>query len=325
MCLLNRCRFEETQLQLQTVAENFGLREVEVTRTLRSDRIDHPHEEMDHAAIEQSLALTTQPLSRLAFHYYLTGDLLSGSENLDAALDVGYWIKSQSTVGSFSIVLTRLCEFLLDLHENDELAYLPLVQLHSVTGALASAVPSGAHMRQAGFAVYGVHLSITRRINDWEILVRELVEMRRKTSTFLVEGKHTEAFYRRAIPELFMRNKPRIVSLVPHNSPWEMELGFRSSVLAGGFMALFLATRTRIELQRLVDTHQVGATTRRKSSKRSHTQIAQVTLGAAKAREVKPLLHLTTQLSPTLAAEFQLSVSTRCIGRVRKILLLWLK
>jgi uncharacterized protein YjbI with pentapeptide repeats len=325
MSLLNGCRFEETQLQLQTITENFGLRADEVTCALRSDRVDHAHKEMDRAALESELAGEIRPLARLALFYFLDGNLLDGSEHLDAALDVNYWIKTQSTIGSFSIVLTRLCEFLLYLHERNELAYLPLLQLHLITGALASAVPADARMRQAEFAVYGTHLSIARQINDFGVIIRKFTKSRRRNWTFLVDGKHPKTFYRTELSELFKRRRPRILSLVPHNSPWEMLLAFPSSAAVGTFLALFFATRTRIELRRLLDTTGDTSPGRQKRSRRASVQVAQLVLGAAGTTEARSLIHFTTQLSPTLAADFQLSVSTRCIGRVRRVMLTWIK
>src|SRR3984957_4172330 len=229
MCVLNDCHFEETQLQIQTVTENFGLRSENVASPLRSDRTDHPHEEMNRASIAAQLSIENYPLARLALYYYLEGNLLDGSEHLDATLNVGYWIKTQSTIGSFSIVLTRFCEFLLQLHERDELAYLPLVQLHSVTGALASALPADARTRQAEFAVYGAHLSIARKIEILGGISSAFIRTRRRNWTFLVDAKHPKAFYKEELIELFERGRPRIVSLVPHNSPWEMALTFPST------------------------------------------------------------------------------------------------
>ena len=324
MCRLNGCRFEGTQLQLQSVTENFGLRVDEVSLALRSDRVDHPNEELNLEAIEENLARETRPLARLTLHYYLTGNLLDGSEHLDAALDVGYWIKTQSTIGSFSIVLTRLCEFLLCLHDQNELTYLPLVQLHAVTGTLASAVPPDTRMRQAAFAVYGVHLNIARQIDDFGVAVHQFGESRRRTGTFLVEGKHPDNFYKRELQELFERGRPRIISLIPHNSPWEMALSFPSAVTVGAFFSLFLATRTRIELRKLIDTSVLNSKTRGRS-KNKRAQVAQFTLGAAKKSDAKSLIHLSANISPTLAADFQLSVSTKCLGRIRRLLLAWLK
>jgi uncharacterized protein YjbI with pentapeptide repeats len=325
MSLLKGCRFKETQLQLQTITENFGLRADEVTGTLRSDRVDHTHKEMDRAAIESELASEVRPLARLAIYFFLDGNLLDGSEHLDVALDVSYWIKTQATIGSFSIILTRLCEFLLYLHERNELAYLPLLQLHMITGTLASAVPDDARLRQAEFAVYGTHLSIARQIDDFGLILRKFTNCRRRNWTFLVDGKHPKAFYRTELFELFERGKPRILSLVPHNSPWEMMLGFPSSAAVGAFLALFFATRTRIELRRMLDATAVTAPGHQKRSRRASTQVAQLVLGAAGTSEAKSLVHFTTRLSPTLAADFQLSVSTRCIGRVRRVMLTWLK
>jgi hypothetical protein len=264
-------------------------------------------------------------LARLAIYFFLDGNLLDGSEHLDVALDVSYWIKTQATIGSFSIILTRLCEFLLYLHERNELAYLPLLQLHMITGTLASAVPDDARLRQAEFAVYGTHLSIARQIDDFGLILRKFTNCRRRNWTFLVDGKHPKAFYRTELFELFERGKPRILSLVPHNSPWEMMLGFPSSAAVGAFLALFFATRTRIELRRMLDATAVTAPGHQKRSRRASTQVAQLVLGAAGTSEAKSLVHFTTRLSPTLAADFQLSVSTRCIGRVRRVMLTWLK
>lgn len=319
MCLLNQCRFVETELQVQTVVENFGLRASEVETVLRSDRLDHPHEPADRPAVERLLESERRPLARLALFYYLNGDLTDGSEHLDAALEVGYWIRSQSTVGSFSIVLTRLCEFLMQLHERNELAYLPLLQLHTVTGALAMAVPPDTRMRQAEFAVYGVHLSVGRQIDGFIESLQRIKETRRRNWTFLVEGKHPRSFYRTELNEFFRRGRPRILSLRPHNSPWEMALSFGSTGGVAAFMALFLATRTRVELQRIT-THAIVASTPR-GCKRPRTRLAQITLGGAKLNEARSLMHLTAQISPTLAADIHLSISTRFVGKARKLML----
>lgn len=319
MCLLNNCKFSETQLQFQTVIENFGLMNGQVNVPLRSDRVDHPHEQIELQALKAKLLVEVNPLARLALDYFLNGSLLDGSEHLDAALDVQYWIRSQSTIGSFSIVLTRLCEFLLQLHGRDELAYLPLVQFHTVTGALASLVPADARMRQAEFAVYGAHLSLARQIDAFGEAVSRLTRSRRRKLTLLVEDGRAKASYKRELPDLFRRGRPRIVSLTPHNSPWEMVLAFPSSAALGFFAALFLATRTRIEVQRLLDKGIPAMTKRRSRMPRGSQQIARLTFGAAKAPGTKSLLHFTARLSPTLAADFQLSVSTQCIGRIRRI------
>jgi uncharacterized protein YjbI with pentapeptide repeats len=324
MCHLTGCYFDQTPLQLQTITENFGLRAEQINAPIRSDRVDHPHEELDRTAISSRLATETHPLARLSLDYYLTGNLLDGSEHLDAALDVGYWIRTQSTIGSFSVILTRLCEFLLNLHECGELAYLPLAQLQTITGKLASAVPSDSRMRQAEFAVYGAHLSLTRRIDEFVTSVGRFTETRRRKWVFLVEGKHSREFYRTKLSELFEIGSPRILSLVPHNSPWEMALSFPSSATAGGFLALFFATRTRIEIRKLVEVLEVTSS-KRGRSKVGRPQIAQFTFGAAKSTESKALVHFTTRVSSTLTADFQFSVSTRCVGRIRRIMLSWLK
>lgn len=324
MCLLNGCHFDGTELQLQTVTENFGLRADAISLPLRSDRLDHPHEQVKHEGLEQELAREVRPLARLSLYFFLQGSLLNGSVYLDGALDVGYWIKTQSTIGSFSIILTRLCEFLLQLHEQNQLAYLPLAQLHVVTGALAAAIPSDARLRQAGFAVYGAHTSIARQIEEFAMAVHSFAESRRRRWTFLVDGKHEDDFYRDELEELFKRGQPRIISLIPHNSPWEMTLSFPSAATVGAFFGLFLATRTRIELRRLLIDASANPKLRSRS-KSKRLQVAQLTLGAAKGVESKSLVHLTAHLSATLAADFQLSVSTKCIERIRHLVLAWLK
>ena len=314
MCLLTHCNFDETQLQFQTVTENFGLQSRQINVLLRSDRVDHPHEEMDLQALKAKLIEEANPLARLALDYFLAGSLLDGSEHLDAALDVHYWIRTQSTIGSFSIVLTRLCEFLLQLHEHDELAYLPLVQLHAVTGALASLVPADARMRQAEFAVYGTHLSLARQIDAFGEALSKFAGVRRWKLTLLVEDGRQKASYKRDLPELFRRGRPRIVSLTPHNSPWEMLLAFPSSAALGTFAALFLATRTRIEVQRLLETGIPAVPRSRSRVPRDSQQIARLTIGAAKAPRARSLVHFTARLSPTLAADF---VTVHSLGAQR--------
>jgi len=323
MCLLTECGFAQTELQVQTIEENFGLCETQLEQPLRSDRTDHVHETLSREQLRERLRIERQPLARLGLHYFLVGDLLAGSAHLDAALDVAYWVRTQATQGSFTTNLARLCEFLLWLHDRNELAYLPLVQLHQVTGALAEAVPAVARTRQTEFAAYGAHLSLARQIDPLVQLLSEWRGSQRRTLTLLVQGKHTHEFYHNQLAEMFARGNPRIVSLVPHNSPWEMALSFPHGGAVSAFIALFFSTRTQIELQTMrrgpPDSGQ-----RIKYSK-LRRKIAALTIGGGQRTKVKPVLHLNANLTANLVADFKLSVSTQCVGRIRKLLLGLLK
>lgn len=323
MCLLQKCNFERTQLQIQTVTENLGLRKSEIKGELRSDRLDHVHYQMGIDKLQCEYSSATDPFARLGLYYYLKEDLLSGSSEIDAILDVSFWQQIQSTIGSFSTLLTRLCDFLLYLHEQDEIAYLPLIQTYHLTGVLASSVGTDVHIRQAEFAIYGTFLSIARRMEPFRNVMQCIVDSGETNWTFLVVGKYPESFYQSELKDLFDRGDPKIVSLVPHNSPWEMALSFADKSSIAAFMALFLATRTRLELQRILKTVRSKGAERPVTSDRE--SLALLAFGGATDAGSKSLFRVVAPLSPTLAIDFELLVSTILIGRIRKIVISLLK
>lgn len=88
MCRLTDCLFEDTELQIETLAENFGLTATRYHGTLRDGRRDYPHRQISSADLDTWLKTAyARPLYKLNVDYFLRGTLLEGSPHLDASLE----------------------------------------------------------------------------------------------------------------------------------------------------------------------------------------------------------------------------------------------
>jgi uncharacterized protein YjbI with pentapeptide repeats len=128
-CRLSDCLFQNTELQVQTIAENFGLTAGSLRGTLRDNRMDVRHKKLAVEDLRHWIKSNkTHPLQKLCLHYFLAESLLDGSTHLDTCVNVASWLPAFRTAGSFAVVLNRWIEFLLWLFERDQLAVHTLIR-----------------------------------------------------------------------------------------------------------------------------------------------------------------------------------------------------
>lgn len=336
MCRLTDCEFHDTEIQLQTLTENFGIIGTGFHGRLRDNRKDVPHRQISPDNLAEWLKATTaHPLQKLNVHYFLTGTLLEGSPYLDKALDLTSWMRMFKTAGSFSVVLNRWVEFLLWLYERDQLTTHVLVQLHSMTNGLLQSLEGKASHHAALATLNGVHLSLARVVDQYLVVLDRCAALGRAEVNFLVEGHQTKKYYYRVLAPLFSRADVRITKLVRHNSPWDLGLTFAPGSTALFFMALFLSTRTRIELGRLTarlsEGQQDPATpgpvvpadgpvkrSSRAAAVPSSTPIFTLDFGGAASHRAVPNFRLRAYLPGNLVADLQLDLASQRIAKLRK-------
>jgi len=337
-CRLSDCAFSGTELQAQSIAENFGVTSSQYDGVLRDGRANSSHRKLTKKELAPwARQFAIHPLQRLSIDYFGGGSLLEGSQLLDTCLTVETWVPRSRTAGSFALVLSRWSEFLIWLYERDQLVIHTLLRLHSTTNTLIQALESvGTHTPWIS-QVRGVHLSLARLVDHYLILLEGSVGRIGNKVLLLVEGGSSEEWYRSNLKALFDRAPDaKISGLVKRNSPWDLSIVVsHGSILL--FMALFLATRTRLQLlkygDRFVPQEDTSTSTpsleliKASQAKGDRPKAIAVTrpllsleFGGQQALRSTPSFRLQAYLPGNLIGDLQLDLSSRQIGKLRKII-----
>jgi len=334
VCRFTDCAFNGTELQLQSIAENFGITAAAYHGSLRDGRADGPHRKIESNDLQEWLqTASAHPLHKLSVEYFLLGTLLKGSRYLDALVDLSTWLPMFRTATSFMLALNQLVIFLIGLYDRDQLTTHAVVAVHGMTDELLKKLEQAPTNQSALASIGGAHLSLARIVDQYLIILEDCSTAFTHGAVFLVEGEQNEAYYKKVLGPLFQRADARISRLVPHNSPWELAVVFppHSRVLL--FWALFLATRTRIELSRVsrivpLATAPVKSSPTKRGRRKQDVPVAYSAVTRAKpilslefgGRHVvptSPTLRLRAYLPGDLLAELRLSVGSKVITRLR--------
>jgi hypothetical protein len=304
MSLLTDCIFENTDLQIETLAENFGISSVKFNGKIRDGLADNPHKIFGPKNLEQWLKRSTaHPIQKLSVEYFLEDTLIEGSRNIDAILDLRSWLPKFRTAGSFVVVLAQLVEFLIWLYDHEKLPLHTLVCFHSLTDSLLRALGEESSNRQALAGIGGVHLSLARVVDPYLVILEELTSSPQMEERLLVEGPGDIRYYEKALARLLAPGDVAIKEVRPHNSPWEILFAFGAVTSKLLFLALVLSTRTKLELARVVKTAEVKSTKsstalarRRISEKVPMTEpIISLDFGGSRVTHVTPNLRLRAE------------------------------
>jgi uncharacterized protein YjbI with pentapeptide repeats len=335
MCRFGDCVFKNTELQIDTLAENFGLTANNYAGPLRDARKDYKHRQIAIQELTEWLnTASARPLHKLNVDYFLKGTLLEGSPYLDASLDLASWAPLFRTAGSFILALNQWVAFTLWLYDRDAAMIHTLVCMHSMTGELLRTLERNSSSHQAIAGVSGAHLSLARVIDQYLFILEQSKGRVRNEVTLLVEGGDTKEYYYRALSLLFARANARITKLMPRNSPWDLVIRLAPHTDILMFMALFLATRTRIELSRVTEvmTTSTVSPSRRKGKelapgKESPGQIVPhaeplltFEFGGNLPIGSNPSLRLKAYLPGNLLAELKLNIKSQRLAKLRKVL-----
>jgi Pentapeptide repeats (9 copies) len=328
MSLLTDCVFEKTDLQIETLAENFGITASGFKGQIRDGLAEGSHKIIDHEELKRWLRLSTaHPVQKLGVDYFLKETLLEGSPHLDASLDIRGWLPMFRTAGSFVVVLTQLVDFLIWLYEHEKLAIHALICFHSLTDSMLGALSDASSHRQALAGIGGVHLSLARVVEPYLVVLEELTTRPEMEERLLVEGPGSLSSYRKALAPLVVSDDVTIKEIRPHNSPWEILFGFGAVGSKLLFLGLFLATRTKFELSRVMSNAEAKATgpttaiARRTRSREAtlHTEpIVSLDFGGSRLAHVTPNLRFRAYLPGNLVAELRLNIASKQIAKLRK-------
>ena len=325
--------FDETDIYLETVTGNFGLRRPEIRHAkilgLSGGRGTQPltREELTQLASEPD-ALVSLETFRLA--YFLDPTLLAGSEALDAALDVRTWLALCRIPGTFAAMLESFSEFLLHRFYADEVTLHTLLLFHSITEALQSQFREGESATGTLYrSVLGVHMTLTRAVEDFFLVLEEFATSAPATIHLVAEGPPREEYFREVLSPLLSEPGLQLREVRPHNSPSELLLSWVNDKSLLILLGLFLATRTHLEIRKLRRAGPPWTRGEDESGKLAKlgegggvpgTELFRYSMGRTPRRKHSYHLEIRALMPGSLLVDLRLNVSTGLIAKLRRVL-----
>lgn len=334
MSTLFDARFDNTPIQLETITNNFGLRLDSLTNTMiRSGRAREEHESLSVEYLKNLLGshdLST--LEGLALEYFLEQSLLNGSPRLDESLDITRWTRIHRNPGSFVELLDKFGEFLTHLYDESQLTLHPILLLHHVTSTLTGSISSGNELHRVAMSLGGLHLILSRIVEEYLQLLHLISELTAGAVTFLAEGPEDPEYFLREL-EPWISTGDIEIARVERNSPLIIEFitSHPQSLLA--LLGVFLATRTKLEITRLASSAKKRSKEKDHSPKfegkrplpavRSEAKppFFSISTGMVKSPNHAYELRMLSVLPGSLLLDLKLNFSTTLASRLRGILL----
>ena len=260
-CLFSRCttsnrivesslllltEWRDMELALALITGNFGLRHSELTDCRLVSQIGESQE----VSSSNILALPDlSPLERFRLAFFWTGEVDGDADALEAALDLRNWGNDAVIQASFGTQLSSFAQFLLALYGIDRCPLYPLLILHSRNFAFLEWLSTREEFLPLYQVAAGVHLTLTREIDGYvaqlSLALAKLAEA--QTIHFAAEGPLEVSYFEEWFAQQGVEGI-RVVAVRPRNSPIDLAVIFSdaNALIAG--LALFLASRTKLEL-----------------------------------------------------------------------------
>lgn len=314
---LDSTTFKRTNVQIQTITGNFGLVASALEDSwIRTARIREEHELLEPS--EMSRLLDSPDLSaieKLRIEYFLDQDMTRGSDSLDQAVDVSRWARLYNNPGSFVELLESFSGFLNYLYEQDKVTAHAILLLHKVTSKFTKEIPTSEGYHRMAVSLGGVHLVLSRAVEEYLFTLDQQVPSTLEPLTFLVNGPLDANVYREELDRWLNDGSMDITKLIEHNSPVELELTPATMGAVTSFIALFLATRTKTELERIRRRrpHPSRASTGEEVRARRDESALVV------SRQHVEQIQIRSLLPGSLLEDLKLDVSTKKTGRLRSM------
>jgi fluoroquinolone resistance protein len=326
-CRFIECQFSDTIIQIQTIAENFGLAKSSYCGPVRSDRTEASAVMLSVNDLKKwNESATAQPLHKANIEYFLLETFIDGSDYLDVCLALRSWLPQFRTSKSFVVVLNQWVDFLLWLYRTDGTTIHTIVAAHTMTGELLSALHDLSQNHATLASISGDHLALSQTVDGYLELVELCSICYREAASLLVEGNGDLAEYAGLLKPMLASGEVQLLSVVPHNSPWDLALSFGSAHGTMLFFAFFLATRTHFELSQIRAKVPPSGTSSGSAESpvvpaRLHATaepLLSIDLGMIKQSTTGSQLRFRAYLPGNLLAELSISVGSGQIAKLRK-------
>ena len=330
-----RCDFTRCELELRTIASNFGLKAQLMTDCrLRDGRLTEPHQFVEFATLDSNtFGNRDNPLASLSVRYFLDGNLLGGNREVDHVFDVKNWIQFARQPASLTQLVEQLTEFLINTYENDEVNVHKILLLHDITRQIVSDRGGEAATHRASISFGGIHLALSRFVEEYLATLQEVTRNSPQSIHLLADGPLSRSFFEEHLREFLVHCDVVVSDVRPHNSPVELilsEIGPNGRFYA---LALLLASFVRFELRAAPAAKVRIGHSRKKNKQRSKSssvpavpEFFEITCGLSSDEQRAYELRIKSILPTTsIVVDLRLAVSTRLIRNLREVIIRLLK
>jgi uncharacterized protein YjbI with pentapeptide repeats len=331
--LIFDCDFEETDIQAETIIENFGINK----NNLINSKIIVENKDKGRVLITpdeftfNSISLKLNEIELFIIDYFHTPTILiEGSSNIDSTFEYTNWLKLSKNPNRFRLLIERYHEFILFNYDKDQAPFWMILKLHKMTEELSNSIDSSRV--DIYRSIMGVHMSLSRLVEVYLQLCEVLLikYLKEKEINFLVEkGPIDPTYYYNELEPIFEGRTLSIKKIIKHNSPNELLLIWDNYRDLLSLVAIFLATRVKFGIQKLILSENLLTTTKegsnqieRYSSKKdiSAIDIIKTEFGFDNYAN-NYILKIKAILPGNLLLHLNIEFRTKVFGKVKKIML----
>lgn len=320
--LLIDTKWLSMEIDVRLIMGNFGLLQSHceqctlVTRDAEGVARPRPWSELENIFPPEELG----PIEYLRLSYFNTEDLEADTDALEAALDLRNWGSDAVVQASLASQLSSFAHFLLTLFARNRLPIYPILLLHSRNFEVLNWLGNRGDAVNLYQVSAGVHWLLTREVDVFFLLVETLKEkfVDRKTIHFAANGPVDVGYFQEWLLHENILGVC-VESVRPRNSPVDLGLSFENAAVLASLLALFLATRTSVEISKLPLSNNPDSIESHSSMGNSLFAISAGLLsGSEQTTEYE--LSVRTLLPRSLLLDFRLTMNVSVFKKARRVL-----
>jgi uncharacterized protein YjbI with pentapeptide repeats len=334
---LFNCLFQKTDIQLETITENFGLTDQSIIDSqIRDRRLREKHVYLTFDELTKKLAQSeTSPFSRLRIAYFLNSQIfITGDPIIDETFLIENWLKLCKIPSAFTNLLGLYLEFVLFEYERNNLPGFVILKFHDMTSKLVNQL---ALQHDLYKSVMGVHMTLSRLVETFLLLLYENAnQVKKNVFALKVIGPLEVDYYKGELEYFLHPTGIEIDAVRKANSPNILTFVWQNLEAVVILISLLFSTRLKIELSRYYPSEKDRGISEKNmallplpvpeiksegSVKPEELQLFNIDLGLAKIDQ-KHLysIKLRSIMPGNLLTTLKLDVSTKFIGKVRDII-----
>lgn len=249
-CLLIGCAFNNTNIQLDTITENFGIEIKQLINSCIKDKANNrkykflKKSELKRLCNEEGNLHT---IFRFKIDFFLEPEIvLHGSTLFDRIFNLNEWVPLFKVKSTFLNSFKLFHDFLIIHFERNNLPVYALYKLRELTKWLSEA-PQIKNNFELYPILVGYDISLSRILSQTNQLIQQYGKDINNELILLVNGPLKKSYYE-TILKKFIQADFKIVNIVKQNSPNIMEIVAVTTVIIQ-IIALFVSTRVKVELK----------------------------------------------------------------------------
>ncbi len=331
MSLFLGCRFEKTEIQIGTIVENFGLNIAHFQDSkIRNGRTREIHSKVDIENLEEVISIEDFDwISRFKLSYFTSkSERLAGGELLDKMTEVTNWLNICGVESNLPQYLGQYYEFLLFLYDNENAPLYSLLKLHELTGEI---VDNAEKYFQVYVGVMGIHMSLSRIVEDFLMTTSLLPQRLEKSIMLRVIGPLEESYYSEIFHNWMKSTDVRIGELKKANSPNFLTFVWENYESIMPLIALLLSTRLKLDFGRIRQfafSENVHAETNESSPPEQMALIVPesaapfgLSLGRNPAEKLLWEMRIRAIFPKKILFELRLGISTAIFSKIRDVVI----